>query len=1258
MRLVGELPADLEPDASAGNDSREPEEAPTDGASSRAVPDFGQGARANESENDFMGRLAQETAQTGRRRRGHAPGRDEGRDPDGLQIGPARQQRSRSGGRERPQRMQSRGRERPQRSQENAALEEDDGVPALPARPRRMTRAERELQASETAVRDALASLDGLDLALVMRARVYTLQNVPGRLRGVLKFALRRGLEHIKDMQRSRAEGVSRSRGWKLFLLASRMLLHRQKGITRLTRDELDLRVRMFCAGEWLQLLEKAHAAAQVVEEGQAERRDDLEARAARAAALAHLGELSAASQALTAEPLAAGDENTLRELRDRARRPGAAAAAEAAAAASAAGASVADIAAAAVAAAQEERAPIPEQVMDFAPRERVSLSWGRFLANLRGARRGSAAGPSGSTNEHLRVLLDDEACLEALFFAGNLLANADVPPDVLAGLKTGRMVALRKRNGGVRALVMSDVFRRLVGRTLAQQFGEAFLDACMPFQFALGTRAGTEALARAIRAATEWNPRATVLSIDGVGAFDHVRRRAMLSGLYDNPALQGVLPYARAFYSMPSTYTWTDDHGVVHEICQAEGGEQGDPLMPALFSVALHAALQDVQQSLLEGESAFAFLDDIYVISMPDRLRAIFDVVRDRLWHHAGIEVHFGKTKAWNAAGEEPENISSLQTPEEAQRDPIWVGSWAMPEERQGLIVLGTPIGREEFVRRELREKRLEHDRLLERIPALPSLQSAWLLLLMCASPRPNYLLRVLPPSQTEEFAASHDSAASACLRTLLGTEAPAHMSSLQQLQAQLPLRLGGLGLRSARRVRFAAHWASWADCLPVLRARLPGVAAQMLAQLQNPDAPGTLPCIRDADMSARILRADGFAAPTWEQLFEGLRPEQPEEREMGELTRGWQREASMTRDLSDLETHFSTLDTASRALLLSQAGPHGGRAFTVLPTAPEFTFPDSHMRVLLLRRLRMQLHAGPNRCRCRRRMDPYGDHRAACANAGVLRPRGVPLEHAAARVCREAGARVARNVPLANMNIDVPVGDARQIEVVANGLPLWHGAQMAVDTTLVCPVRRDGQPRRHGDSRPGVALETAARTKRELTYPELLAARRCRLVVLGFEVGGRWSDESLDFVRRLARAKARSQPDWLRASAAQAYAHRWSGMLAVAAQRAFAASLLELPLANESCWDGEAPACHDVVADARWAFPVPNSRLGLLGFACAPVRGAASSCCWASLTGRVKRYPATNKKHNCAPLAVLSAFSAQRSKGKILGCPRMFAW
>ena len=52
-----------------------------------------------------------------------------------------------------------------------------------------------------------------------------------------------------------------------------------------------------------------------------------------------------------------------------------------------------------------------------------------------------------------------------------------------------------------------------------------------------------------------------------------------------------------------------------------------------------------------------------------------------------------------------------------------------------------------------------------------------------------------------------------------------------------------------------------------------------------------------------------------------------------------------------------------------------------------------------------------------------------------------------------REAFARVATNV-LRDMNVGVPLADSRRIEMLATGLPLWQGAQVAVDTTLVCPL------------------------------------------------------------------------------------------------------------------------------------------------------------------------------------------------------------
>ena len=52
-----------------------------------------------------------------------------------------------------------------------------------------------------------------------------------------------------------------------------------------------------------------------------------------------------------------------------------------------------------------------------------------------------------------------------------------------------------------------------------------------------------------------------------------------------------------------------------------------------------------------------------------------------------------------------------------------------------------------------------------------------------------------------------------------------------------------------------------------------------------------------------------------------------------------------------------------------------------------------------------------------------------------------------------------------LANLNVPaVQRVDDRTIEVIATGLPLWHGSELAIDTTLVSPLTGAAQPRRRG--------------------------------------------------------------------------------------------------------------------------------------------------------------------------------------------------
>ena len=66
-------------------------------------------------------------------------------------------------------------------------------------------------------------------------------------------------------------------------------------------------------------------------------------------------------------------------------------------------------------------------------------------------------------------------------------------------------------------------------------------------------------------------------------------------------------------------------------------------------------------------------------------------------------------------------------------------------------------------------------------------------------------------------------------------------------------------------------------------------------------------------------------------------------------------------------------------------------------------------------------------------------------------------------------------------DLDLAVPhAADARRLEVVVDGLPLFGGAQLAVDTTLVCALLANGSPRR--------GALTAARRRKEATYPELV--------------------------------------------------------------------------------------------------------------------------------------------------------------------------
>ena len=618
----------------------------------------------------------------------------------------------------------------------------------------------------------------------------------------------------------------------------------------------------------------------------------------------------------------------------------------------------------------------------------------GDWLALLRAAQPNTC--PPGKkrrrlTAETLRFILDDES------ITNTFVAVATRRPPRNQCSTEGRLVALSKPNGRVRGFVVGDLLRRVVARTLAQQHALTFQQACSPHQYALSTRAGSEAVVHAITSLTELDPTNTILSIDGVGAYDTIARSSMLQALAEVEGTNTCLAFVRQFYATTSTYIWHDHNGQPHEVSQAEGGEQGDPLMPALFSLGQRTALQTVHSNLEPGETLFAFLDDVYVVLLPHRVRPVYDLLQHHLFNQAHIQLNAGKTRVWNQAGQPPPNIQALGPD-------VWACSSDTLSQEQGLMVLGAPVGTASYKQQQLQRTREQHNSLLQRLSELEDLQAAWLLPLFCASPRCHYHLR-------------------------------------------MPL----------------------ADAIPVLEQQAPEAFAQLLHQLQADD-----------------LQDYGWQPPEWQHLADGLAP--PRHHNSLEdgiaLGRGWQHKAATTTHTAFRAEVRQRLDPGSQALLESQTGPHASRAFTTIPYHNDNTYPSHLFRLLLLRRLRLPLPLFARFCRCRRTLDSLGDHRVACAQSGLLRARGGPLERAAARI--------------------------------------WGGNQLAVDTTLLSPLTREGVPRQRGGTFAGTALGDARRRK-EHTYPELLRSRRCKLVVLGLEVGGRWSEETASFIKLLAQHKAR---------------------------------------------------------------------------------------------------------------------------------------
>ena len=230
------------------------------------------------------------------------------------------------------------------------------------------------------------------------------------------------------------------------------------------------------------------------------------------------------------------------------------------------------------------------------------------------------------------------------------------------------------------------------------------------------------------------------------------------------------------------------------------------------------------------------------------------------------------------------------------------------------------------------------------------------------------------------------------------------------------------------------AAYWASWADCVHTVHLRHPVLGDQIEAALSRGERG------QHCEMQGTNCWTWEWKRPPWEDLARGAVPRNDLHDAEPGVKHGWQFQA--TQKVEDCHSSGCNVAASFRSIssIVAFPGwPHGQVAIPHFPSAVHFRFDAQPFRVLLLR-LWLPLPCSARNCRCGRPLDSSGHHRAACAVAGVLGRRGFVVESAAARVCREAGARVSLNVRVQDMDLARPD--------VLDNRPL--GAQREIDTAV----------------------------------------------------------------------------------------------------------------------------------------------------------------------------------------------------------------
>ena len=564
-----------------------------------------------------------------------------------------------------------------------------------------------------------------------------------------------------------------------------------------------------------------------------------------------------------------------------------------------------------------------------------------------------SSSGPDGLRPGHLLSLTSrgagaaGERLKGALVTLVNLVISGQVPDSVRPLLFGAALCALAKKGGGIRPIAVGNTLRRLTTKIVLKRATPEIRDQLEPTQLGVGTPAGCEAALRATRHYIEATQTPKVLlKIDLTNAFNSIRRDRILE------AVRELTPDAYHLFHQAYGYQSLLFHG--EKIILSDTGlQQGDPAGPALFSLTVDSLVKS-----LTSELNVWYLDDGTVGDTVD------NVIRDLDRLLIGIPELGGEIN-----GDKCEVIPLCHTDEQLlQTERLFRSRLPTikitPPEHQNL--LGSALT-DEAVPVLLAEKLVELKRLTSRLEHIDS-HPALVLLKNCFSlPKLTYILRTSTAFKFPEQLKEIDDTIKCSLSTITNVD----FTEESWCQARLPVRHGGLGIRTSKDIAPSAFLAS--------HYATEGLVARILHPIfpdQQIDPQEALACWQG--------RVPNIAVPNelssqkaWDELYC----------------------MKMKQDL------LNEVDQIGRARLLAACAEGSGAWLHALPVPALGTLMDNDcVRIVVALRVGA-IVCQPHKCRCGTIIDSLGHHPLSCRFSLGRHPRHAGLNDIIKRALNTAG-------------------------------------------------------------------------------------------------------------------------------------------------------------------------------------------------------------------------------------------------------------